>query len=187
MILIACYMAAIAATSNYYQDNKDELRERTYKWRREHPERHRAAKSEAYKRKRIYYIEQDKARYSRIRAELFAILGKQCIRCGFADIRALQVDHVEGGGNAEHRHLKSARTMYQFCIDNPDLARKRLQILCANCNWIKKAERNEAPIKEIIQKLQSHVNALQNSYAATAHAKSKVLPILASTPALDSI
>ena len=70
--------------------------------------------------------------------------------------------------------------MYQSYIDNPDLARKRLQILCANCNWIKKAERNEAPIKEIIQKLQSHVNALQNSYAATADAKGKVLPILAS-------
>ena len=61
-------MAAIAATSNYYQDNKDALRERAYKWRQEHPERHKAAKSEAYKRERIYYIEQDNARYRRIRA-----------------------------------------------------------------------------------------------------------------------
>jgi hypothetical protein len=78
-----------------------------------------------------------------MKQELFAILGSVCERCGFADARALQIDHLDGGGNQEHRDFGNARNMYQFYRRNAGLARQRLQVLCANCNWIKKSEKRE--------------------------------------------
>lgn len=63
-----------------------------------------------------------------------------CIRCGFSDIRALQIDHVLGDGT-KHRKTQNNASFYI------DLARGRctqdVQILCANCNWIKRNENGE--------------------------------------------
>ena len=40
------------------------------------------------------------------RKEMIKLLGNTCIKCGFSDIRALQVDHINGGGSNE-RNLKN--------------------------------------------------------------------------------
>ena len=72
------------------------------------------------------------------RAEMVAALGGVCQRCGFADSRALQVDHVNGGGNRELRASNSRTTLANV------LARSgEFQLLCANCNWIKRVEQGE--------------------------------------------
>lgn len=79
-----------------------------------------------------------------IRAAVLAFLGGCCSRCGFSDPRALQVDHVNGGGYT-HRKGKSGLNIYL------DVLKDRggpYQLLCANCNWIKRDENNEhAPSK----------------------------------------
>ena len=75
------------------------------------------------------------------RFKIFEILGGyQCVRCGFTDSRALQIDHIFGNGK-EMSLNKSG--VIDFYIDNPDIAYEELQILCANCNWIKRAENGE--------------------------------------------
>jgi len=68
------------------------------------------------------------------------LLGDNCVRCGFADKRALQIDHIYGGGTIE---LKGSCTHKQYLRikAQPSL----YQILCANCNWIKRVENNEIP------------------------------------------
>lgn len=80
---------------------------------------------------------------SRLRPMLFDILGRHCSRCGFSDIRALQFDHKNGGGNKEVKMYKSNHSMIRMYIKNPCIAKEKLQVLCANCNWIKKYENNE--------------------------------------------
>lgn len=60
-------------------------------------------------------------------------LGNCCCRCGFEDKRALQIDHVKGGGDLlteKGRYLKVLAT-------EPGAI---FQCLCANCNWIKRHE-----------------------------------------------
>ena len=74
------------------------------------------------------------------------ILGDKCVKCGFNDKRALQFDHINGGGLKDRIRFKAAQTMYKFYINNPELARKCLQILCANCNTIKIKENKECSI-----------------------------------------
>lgn len=79
-------------------------------------------------------------KYQKKRAEVFAILGNVCKRCGFDDVRALQIDHVNGGGQQEFRTKSGTSYLYHVLKYIPD---GRYQLLCANCNWIKRHENQE--------------------------------------------
>jgi len=67
--------------------------------------------------------------------------GGKCIRCGFDDIRALQMDHTHGR-NGEKR-IGNIDARYKFVRDFPNEAKAKYQLLCANCNWIKVFENKE--------------------------------------------
>lgn len=85
----------------------------------------------------------DKARnyYKSIKDKIFLLLGGKCVKCGFSDMRALQIDHVNGGGNMESRELRWSK--YKVILEKVSGGSCDYQILCANCNWIKRAERGE--------------------------------------------
>ena len=81
--------------------------------------------------------------YIRKKDKLLDILGRKCIECGFSDLRALQIDHINGRGLEDARLFGGAPGMYIYYLMRPELAKQRLQILCANCNWIKRFEKRE--------------------------------------------
>ena len=76
----------------------------------------------------------------KLRESIFDILGHECVRCGFTDKRALQFDHINGGGNQEVKKFKASMKMLRYYRDNPEACKKNLQTLCANCNLIKYRE-----------------------------------------------
>lgn len=76
------------------------------------------------------------------RKELLALLGDKCVRCGFDDWRALQVDHINGGGNKENDGSNPIK-YYRSVVLEIKSGSTKYQLLCANCNWIKKYENNE--------------------------------------------
>lgn len=76
------------------------------------------------------------------RKEILKILGNKCIRCGFSDKRALQIDHVNGGGCKELRS-KNQLVYCRQVLKELEAGSKKYQLLCANCNWIKRAENKE--------------------------------------------
>jgi hypothetical protein len=78
------------------------------------------------------------------KTKLIVILGgKVCKKCGYdEDERALQIDHINGGGVKERRKGYTYQVFKKY-VDNPELAKKTLQVLCANCNQIKKFENKE--------------------------------------------
>ena len=69
-------------------------------------------------------------------------LGGRC-PCGFADARALHIDHVANDGSA-HRVTTRVRGRRAFLHEVIEDTTGRFQILCANCNTIKEAERLRA-------------------------------------------
>jgi len=71
------------------------------------------------------------------------ILGGKCVKCGFSDPRALQIDHINGGGHSERKKIRST-TIYSKIISNYNVEKYKYQLLCANCNWIKRYENNES-------------------------------------------
>jgi hypothetical protein len=70
----------------------------------------------------------------------------KCVRCGFDDMRALSLDHVEGGGREHMRQLGinpdigKASDWYQRLKDRHYPQKPKLQVLCMNCQTIKEHE-----------------------------------------------
>lgn len=75
----------------------------------------------------------------RIRRRLLDAMGGKCVQCEFADWRALQIDHVNGDGRADPRRYGSRNNYAKVVLADRD----KYQLLCANCNWIKRYERGE--------------------------------------------
>lgn len=94
-----------------------------------------------HKTKRNDYNKKYKLKF---RTEILALLGNKCVCCGFSDPRALQIDHVNGHGSQERKLFKrdSAR-FYKFVLKQIKSGSKDYQLLCANCNWIKRIEKKE--------------------------------------------
>jgi len=82
----------------------------------------------------------------KLQLNLMNLLGDLCVKCGESRIEALQIDHINGGGVRERRkEFSSNNTRIRFYLRNPITAQNRLQLLCANCNWIKRDELQEYP------------------------------------------
>lgn len=80
---------------------------------------------------------------NKIRNKLLGLLGNKCMKCGITDFRVLQVDHINGNGNKERRIIASCHEYHLYIINKVLKGSKDYQLLCANCNWIKRYERNE--------------------------------------------
>lgn len=88
------------------------------------------------------HSKEEKYRVLLLKEKIFEKLGKICCKCGFSkDIRALQIDHVFSDGKAE-RNL-GPMGLYKKVIQDQE---GRYQILCANCNIIKRIESKESRI-----------------------------------------
>jgi hypothetical protein len=88
-------------------------------------------------RSRDYY----RAREDGMRNRVIVALGAKCGRCGYDDIRALVLDHIDGRGDLDRKRLGGRIARYY--INRLDEASEKLQVLCANCNTIKTRENNE--------------------------------------------
>lgn len=73
-----------------------------------------------------------------VRLKVLVQYDNQCAFCGFNDPRALELDHPNGGGHAERKKLGNVG-VYRRALKHPN----EYQLLCANCNRIKKVERHE--------------------------------------------
>lgn len=75
------------------------------------------------------------------RQELIALFGGKCVRCEFDDYRALQLDHKIAVGHK--RKSFSSATLVRMMQKDEKGMREIYQLLCANCNWIKRHKNNE--------------------------------------------
>ena len=81
-----------------------------------------------------------KERWRKLKEKVFVFLGGKCCRCGFSDFRALQIDHVNGKGLTDRNKYKGYFGFYNHVLE---VNGEGYQLLCANCNWIKRVENNE--------------------------------------------
>ena len=121
-----------ARHKNYWAKMTSEQKEKKYKsssiWRKNNRE-----KVNGYQKKKL----------AKIRQEVIIFLGGKCVKCGFNDWRALQIDHKKGGGLQHRKNYKGQDLYYIFYKEVMKDKTGKYQLLCANCNWIKKYERNE--------------------------------------------
>ena len=76
--------------------------------------------------------------YSTLRTKLFTILGeKKCVSCGFDNERALGFGQIDDIESFDYIQRAGAVSSWEKYISDPELARKKLQVICLNCNMIK--------------------------------------------------
>lgn len=96
------------------------------KKRKNSNEKLRMARNPGYRRRETF----------KLKTKILEKFGNRCGMCGFSDRRALQIDHVNGGGN-KGLNAKIGFTFYRKVIADSS---GEYQILCANCNLIKYME-----------------------------------------------
>ena len=112
--------------SKHQKDNRGYYNIKQKEWRDSNIERNREIVGKAANR-----------HYNRVRQEVLEVIGNGiivCVKCGFNDIRAIQIDHINGGGFKEFQNSVSSVSYYRNMLVHPE----KYQLLCANCNWIKR-------------------------------------------------
>ncbi len=123
----------------YYQRNKGAVVKRATAWAKANLER----RKEINKRNKDKNREKMKIVYQRTKEEVVELFGGKCVKCGFSDIRALQMDHVNGKkGMPRSIRKRGGHYLYRNIITGK-VSKDLFQLLCANCNWIKRAENDE--------------------------------------------
>lgn len=113
-----------ARSKKYYDSNKEKILERV---------RFRIANNVDGARDRKLQLARD--RWKRDRDAMFVALGGAQCACWFNDVRALEIDHINGNGK-EHRRNMSNSTYRDYVISHVD----EFQVLCSNCHSIKTYE-----------------------------------------------
>ena len=109
------------------------LAERSRRWREKHP---KEAEQERVKAR-------ERRRRQRIEALTHYGNGKlACVKCGFNDIRALTLDHIDGremNDKVARQRGKKVETSAHLCRRlKREGYPKGYQTLCMNCQWIKR-------------------------------------------------
>lgn len=125
-----------------YKERRNEVRRA---WGPDHPESiKRNIRTAKWKSAHPSY---DAERCARARIEALDIWNCTCVKCGYnKDLRALEVDHINGDGYLE-RNGKRGGAMKNYrhwvnLIADPQV-KEKFQLLCANCHKIKTFENNE--------------------------------------------
>ncbi|KKN29274.1 hypothetical protein LCGC14_0845800 [marine sediment metagenome] len=122
-------------SKEYYQTHKEEIKATNKRWREAHPLAWKAIESK--KNKRRYREDQREVFYHYSNGTMV------CAHCGFDDIRALSIDHINGGGEKARRGHGKGGSEYRWLINNG--FPPGIQILCMNCQFIKRHTNNEFP------------------------------------------
>lgn len=130
-----CKVCISDGVKRYAQTEKGKKirKESIKRYKKNHPDRVRKQENKRRKDRRLQVLEH------------YSCSPPKCVMCGFDDIRALQIDHINGNGRDHRRQLGrragGSDIIIDFIIKNnyPD----GFQILCANCNMIKVIENKE--------------------------------------------
>lgn len=82
--------------------------------------------------------------HRKIRQAILEAGGRCCQRCGFSDYRALQLDHIHGDGWKDRSLTVTSKARDEAIrLIRQGKFSTKFQLLCANCNWIKRYEQAE--------------------------------------------
>lgn len=137
---------------NIVADNKKEyMKQYGHLWYIENKEKHSKQSRDNYLKNRKQILSRKRLREpnDEVRTEILSLLGNRCsnpncaVIGGMTDIRALQIDHINGGGRKEIEKFSSRYAYYKYVLEQLKAGSKEYQCLCANCNWIKIHEKRE--------------------------------------------
>ena len=144
------------AQRRYKESHKEELRQKQVEYYRANRDK-RIASSKASRLRHPDHKIRNRQRLQRIRISkrkaVIEALGGKCTKCGYcADWRAFQIDHINGGGN-KFRQGKTPKQQYEDIIEDIKNNSGKYQLLCANCNQIKRYDEKESSTSSFSQSI----------------------------------
>jgi len=145
----------------YYEKHKDKILKYRHSYYKRKKEQELTSSGQYYRKHREEKCKELKERYAqdpeyrkrkledgrrnkrKLRLEIISLLGSKCSKCGFSDERALQIDHLKGGGNLDRHANPSSWTYYKHILEEIKTGSKDYQLLCANHNCIKRITNQE--------------------------------------------
>lgn len=139
----------------YYSENREKILNRNRLWRKNNLERNKKYRIEYYKNNkeqtlkktreyqeehREYYRSKNRLLFHDARVKAMKYLNPElkCVKCGIDDMRVLTIDHKNNDGYKE-RKKKTTYRIYKEIVEMPiSEARKSYQVLCRNCNWLRR-------------------------------------------------
>ena len=119
--------------ATYYERHKKEIIARVKAWKKANPSRVKASR----RRHQPHYAAYHRLRRVRLRFAAITMLGSECRRCSYEDVRALQFNHINGDGGSREIYSGGGQQFYLSILrGRPDV-----ELLCANCNVIYEYER----------------------------------------------
>jgi hypothetical protein len=95
-------------------------------------------------KQRIYNLDTNSQDYKeriKIRSDVIGHYGGKCSCCGDDELEVLCIDHINGGGRAQARELKSQGTALTYYWIKRNGYPPDYQVLCHNCNMAKGIDR----------------------------------------------
>ncbi len=133
----------------WHDKNREYIKEKGKAWRRKNADRHRIYNRDYYWNHKDYRVKvglQSKIRHSKLKLEILSHYSSDnlvCQHCGFSDIRALSIDHINGKGNIHRKRIGAVggNIFYHWLKKNNFPS--GYQVLCMNCQWKKRREEKE--------------------------------------------
>jgi hypothetical protein len=134
------------ARKRYYRKHKKEEIERSKKYTQKHKKSHNKSNKKYRGKHKEQHSEYCKIYFRELKRKVFVKLGNKCMNPYnlahgdfLNDIRCLQIDHVHGHGTKERKKHSSSKFLAKVLADT----KGNYQLLCSNCNWIKRFENGE--------------------------------------------
>lgn len=142
---------------NYYLTHKEEkLQDSTDRYLR-NKEHILDLRHQRYLRQREKESKKAYEKFRSLREEIMKLLGGKCTNpynllphpdwCN--NYACLQIDHVHGDGHIERKENKYPYKTLRVILEKVKAGSQDYQLLCANCNWIKR-ERNRETNRKIL-------------------------------------
>jgi transcription initiation factor TFIIIB Brf1 subunit/transcription initiation factor TFIIB len=134
----------------YYNKNRAKILQNFIKYRLSHKDYFKKRYQDYYNKNRDSILENKRLYAISVKEEVLTHYGNgtlKCVKCGCVDLRTLSIDHINGGGC---KHRKDKRIAYSTSFY--EWLKKQgypsgFQTLCMNCQFIKRSENKEYPIK----------------------------------------
>ncbi len=127
-------------------------REYQKRWRQERPEIFRAICRRSYLKHRDRILRDARKKRSEVKLAVLKHYGKEkatCVHCGFDDVKALSIDHIDGGGTQHAKILGVSGMGFYRWLQKHNYP-SGYQTLCMNCQWIKKCDKKETRIGRML-------------------------------------
>jgi hypothetical protein len=127
---------------NDYEKHKEEYKKKSKLWRENNLKRYMDWQKKYHHSEK--YLSRKRELTHILRLKILHLLGDKCVKCGFLDWRTLQIDHIKGHGINEFKIFGRGDKYNRHILEKIQSGSKDYQLLCANCNWIKRYENNES-------------------------------------------